>query len=113
MVIKRNLALKALLQKKSVLLLGPRGTGKSYYLRHQLENTHVINLLRSAERLPLQANPSSIEEIVALHPKKIIVIDEVQKVPELLDEAHRLIEENGTRFLLRCGDPCFNCKRVL
>lgn len=100
MDIKRNLDLKGLLQKKSVLLLGPRGTGKSYYLRNQLENVHIINLLKSAERLPLQSNPSSIEEIVALHPRKIIVIDEVQKVPELLDEAHRLIEEKGTRFLL-------------
>ena len=96
----RNIYLQQVLKKKSVLLLGPRGTGKSFYIRNELENIHVINLLKSSEYLPLSNNPSLLEEIVAAHNGKIIVIDEVQKIPALMDEAHRLIEEKGTRFLL-------------
>jgi len=98
--LKRALDLKTLLGKKSVLLLGPRGTGKSFLIRHELENIHYINLLKSSEYLSLNQDPSSLEDIAAFHKNKIIVIDEVQKIPVLLDETHRLIEEQGVRFLL-------------
>lgn len=100
MVIQRNIHLEKILKKKSVLLLGPRSTGKSFYIRNQLKNVYVINLLKSSEFIQLNSNPSLLEEITAAHPNKIICIDEIQKIPILLDEAHRLIEEEGTRFLL-------------
>ncbi|MBK7960309.1 MAG: ATP-binding protein [Bdellovibrionales bacterium] len=96
----RNLDLSTLLKKKSVLLLGPRGTGKSYYLRHQVEKIHIINLLKSSDYLSLSQDPSKLEGILDAHPKQIIAIDEIQKVPALLDEVHRLIEEKNGRFLL-------------
>jgi predicted AAA+ superfamily ATPase len=97
--IYRNLHLDEVLKKKSVLLLGPRSTGKSYYVRNQLDHVFTINLLKSSDFLALNENPSSLEDIVALHKGQIICIDEIQKIPSLLDEAHRLIEEQKVRFL--------------
>ena len=74
-------------------------------IRKQLsENAHVLNLLQGQLYLKLSANPSEIEGIIdaeqTKNSRKIIVIDEVQKIPALLDEVHRLIEERGFRFLL-------------
>ena len=96
----RNIDLASVLKKKSVLLLGPRSTGKSFYIRHQLSNIHTINLLKSNEFLSLQANPSLLQDIATSHRQKIICIDEIQKIPDLLDEVHRLIEEEKIKFLL-------------
>lgn len=99
-MIERNINLIKILKQKSVLLLGPRGTGKSYYIRNQLKEMHVINLLKSSDFLSLSENPSKLEEMIEPFKNKLIVIDEIQKVPALLDEVHRLIEEKGVRFLL-------------
>lgn len=97
---KRNIDLKVLLEHKSVLLLGARSTGKSFYIRHQLENIHYINLLKSNEFLLLSGNPEELENIVNFNKNKLIVIDEIQRLPEVLNVVHRLIEEMETRFLL-------------
>ncbi|MBL6990415.1 MAG: ATP-binding protein [Bacteriovoracaceae bacterium] len=97
---KRNIAISELLKKKSILLLGPRSTGKSFYIRNELEDVHYINLLKSSEFLLLSSDPTELENIVKYSRNKTVVIDEIQKVPALLDEVHRLIEEYGTRFLL-------------
>jgi predicted AAA+ superfamily ATPase len=99
-MVTRNIPLDELIKKKSLLLIGPRGTGKSTYLRNQLSNIHIINLLKNSDYLQLEQNPSYLEEIVDQFPKKIIAIDEIQKIPALLDEVHRLIEEKKIRFLL-------------
>ncbi len=99
MKIKRNIDLVAVLKKKSVLLLGPRGTGKSFYIRSQLENCLVINLLKSKEFLALSNNPSLLEEMI-IDSNQIVVIDEIQKIPKLMDEVHWLIEEKNIKFLL-------------
>lgn len=99
----RILHLSELIRKKSFFLFGPRATGKSYLVRQQLsDQMYMINLLRSDMCLRLLQNPSSIDELVSSEParKKCIVIDEIQKVPALLDEVHRLIEEKKLRFLL-------------
>ncbi len=96
----RNINICALLLKKSILLLGARSTGKSFYIRNQLSNIYYINLLKSSDFLLLSANPDELENIVKFHSDKIIVIDEIQKLPELLNEVHRLIEEQSIRFLL-------------
>jgi len=94
--------LEALLKRKSYFLLGPRGTGKSFLVREQLkERALVIDLLRSEFYLRLSSVPSQLEEIIdAADRPSIVVIDEVQKIPILLDEVHRLTEERGIRFLL-------------
>lgn len=98
----RVLDLHKLLKKKSFFLFGPRATGKSFLIRHQFDKTvPIINLLRSELYLRLIAQPDELESIINTyaHPD-LIVIDEVQRVPMLLNEVHRLIEEKNLKFLL-------------
>lgn len=97
----RLLQLPRLLQQKSFFLLGPRSTGKSFLIRAQLaDQALVIDLLRSDNFLRLSQRPSELEEMVRAGGRKIVVLDEVQKLPILLNEVHRLIEETDTHFLL-------------
>lgn len=97
--VERLLDLSALLQKKSHLLLGPRQTGKSYLIRHTLAGAKVYNLLDTATYLTLSQQPGRLAQ--ELTPRdRLIVIDEIQRLPELLNEVHLLIEERGIRFLL-------------
>lgn len=102
MIVNRILDLSKLLQQKSFFLFGPRATGKSTLIRQQLsDHALVINLLQSNLYLRLSASPFELESIIDDTPsKKIIVIDEIQRIPELLNEVHRLIEERKIRFLL-------------
>lgn len=97
--VKRLIDLNALLDKKSHFLLGPRQTGKTFLVRHTLETARVYDLLDSEIFLALSQNPGRISE--ELGPQdRIVVIDEIQRLPELLNEVHRLIETRGIRFLL-------------
>ena len=94
-----------LCQKKSFFLFGPRGTGKSVWLDQHLSHADLsINLLKSNEYLRYKRNPSILrQEVRAFKKKKIwVVIDEIQKLPELLDEIHALMFEsqNSYRFAL-------------
>ncbi len=103
MKIDRTLQLSSLLEKKSHFLFGPRATGKSTLIREQLKDQDclIINLLRNAHYLALSQAPEELESMIrAARYPKIVVIDEVQRVPELLNEVHHLIEEYGTCFLL-------------
>ena len=90
---------RALLAKKSHFLLGPRQTGKSSLVRHQLGEARVYNLLDTSVYLSLSQNPGRLAEEIHAH-DPYIVIDEIQRLPSLLNEVHRLIEEKGARFLL-------------
>jgi uncharacterized protein len=102
----RQLQLPQLLTKKSHFLFGPRATGKSTLIRTQLtDQALIINLLHTDYYLRLSANPSELENMICFAQAQKpdlswIVIDEVQKIPALLDEVHRLIEEKQYRFLL-------------
>lgn len=97
--VDRVLNLPALLAKKSHFLLGPRQTGKTFLIQHALKNIRVYDLLDHAIYLALSQNPGRIAQ--ELTPKdRIVVIDEIQRLPELLNEVHRLIESRGVRFLL-------------
>jgi len=102
--IPRTVNLLHLLKKKSHFLFGPRSTGKSTAIGQQLNNKAVlVNLLRAPIQSTLIKNPGELEGIIdAINDSNtsIVVIDEIQKVPALLDEVHRLIEERNFRFLL-------------
>jgi predicted AAA+ superfamily ATPase len=95
----RILNLSELLKKKSFFLFGPRATGKTTLIEESLPNAQVIDLLHSKTYSTLVRNPSALAEIIT-DPKKIVVIDEVQKIPELLDEVQRLIRKHRITFLL-------------
>lgn len=87
----------------SFFLFGARGTGKTALLERTFENKNVlwINLLKGGEFLEYSAKPSRIADKVASFPNlEWVVIDEVQRVPELLNEAHALIEERKLKFAL-------------
>jgi len=86
------------LQKRSLFLFGPRSTGKSTLLKLTLPHAAYYDLLDNEVYNRLLRRPAVIAEECS--PEDIVVIDEVQKLPQLLDEAHRLISSRGQRFVL-------------
>ena len=85
----------------SILLLGPRGTGKSTWIRTHFKDAVTYDLLDSSEALRFNREPSLLyKETSRLEPDSWVVIDEVQKAPAVLNEVHRLIEEKRLRFIL-------------
>ena len=99
MYLERSFDPLEILKKKSCFLFGPRQTGKSSLIRHALAKYRVYDLLDSGTYLKLSRSPSRLRE-EARSKDKIILIDEIQKLPALLDEIHFLIEEKGIHFLL-------------
>lgn len=89
------------LKDKSFFLFGPRGTGKSTWLKENFKDALVIDLLKESVFQELLRNPSDLEtRILPQHEKLPIILDEVQRIPALLNEVHRLIEGRGLHFVL-------------
>jgi predicted AAA+ superfamily ATPase len=98
-VVERVLNLAVLLRQKSHFLFGPRQTGKTFLIRHTLSDVRVYDLLDHSVYLALSQNPGRMAQELGTE-DHIVVIDEIQRLPELLNEVHRLIESRGLRFLL-------------
>lgn len=99
--IRRELQLGPRLSAKSLFLFGPRATGKTSLIRDQLDkDVLVIDLLTSKYFLPLSQNPVDLTAMIRAANAKFVVIDEIQKLPMLLDEVHSLIETTNIHFLL-------------
>lgn len=98
MYIDRKLDIASVVAKKSCFLFGPRQCGKSSLVRKTLPDAYILDLLSGDTYTRLSRNPGYIEEIC--RDSRPIVIDEIQKLPILLDEVHRLIETKGMKFLL-------------
>lgn len=96
---KRKLQLQDLITKSSYFLFGPRTTGKSSLIKTQLKDALVFDLLQDDIYEEFQRRPQALSEKIKNN-KQVVVIDEIQKLPKLLDEVHRLIESKGVRFLL-------------
>lgn len=94
---KRYINPLQLLEKNSHFIFGPRGTGKSYLMRTLGKNVNYIDLLSSRTYLDLNNDPSQLENYIS---KNFVVIDEIQRIPDLLNEVHRLIELKNIKFLL-------------
>lgn len=106
---KRALSLKS--PKKSFFLWGQRQTGKSSLLRETFKNDLYINLLESDLFLEYSTRPSLLRErLHHLKAGEIVIIDEVQKIPSLLDEIQNLIESKKIIFGL-CGSSARKLKR--
>ncbi|MEO6096115.1 MAG: DUF4143 domain-containing protein [Fibrobacteria bacterium] len=86
--------------KKSFFLFGPRGTGKTAWARTAFPKALYLDLLEAGLFNDLLANPQRLENFIPARFKEPIIIDEVQKVPALLDEVHRLIENRKLMFIL-------------
>ena len=88
--------------KSSYFLLGPRGTGKTTWLKLKCKNGLIIDLLEPSVYRRFKARPERLREIIEGNPeKRIVILDEIQKVPELLNAVHTLMEEKPElRFIL-------------
>ncbi|MCG2711699.1 MAG: ATP-binding protein [Candidatus Omnitrophica bacterium] len=99
MYIPRQIDVYDCLKQKSLFLLGPRQTGKSCLISNTLSEFRVYDLLDNEVFLNFSREPKRLEQEIEPN-KKIIIIDEIQKLPFLLDEVHRIIEKYGIHFLL-------------
>lgn len=86
--------------KKSFFLFGPRGTGKTFWVKQNFPECFYIDLLETDLYTDLLSRPQRLEGIIPAGFKDWIIIDEVQKIPELLNEVHRLIEKSHYKFVL-------------
>lgn len=97
---ERCLDIEPLLRHKSLFLLGPRQTGKSTLLRHLFPSARYVDLLEADTFRQLSAYPETLRQSLT-SADRIIIIDEVQKLPTLLDEVQLLIDRNTSlRFIL-------------
>lgn len=85
---------------QSFFLFGPRGTGKTTWLKRAFPNAVYLDLLESELYTRLTASPGSLERFIPAVSGAWVIIDEVQRIPELLNEVHRLIENRKIRFVL-------------
>lgn len=85
---------------KSFFLFGPRGTGKTTWVQKNFPKSLYIDLLNAETFNRLLANPARLEEIIPEKFDDFVILDEIQRVPELLNEVHRLIESKRYKFVL-------------
>jgi predicted AAA+ superfamily ATPase len=96
---------------RSFFLFGPRGVGKSTWLKRVLPDAVRLDLLDASLYLELTRNPHVLEAMVGAKPAGAwVVIDEIRKAPPLLEEAHRLMEDRRWRFAL-CGSSARRLRR--
>ena len=91
---------KPLESRKSFFLFGPRGTGKTTWLKRHLPRALFVNLLQSEFYNRLSANPGHLRDLIPPDHTDWVIIDEVQRIPALLNEVHDLIEARGLNFVL-------------
>lgn len=100
--------------RQSAFLWGPRKTGKSTYLKSRFRNSIVYDFLQTDLFFEMSKSPSLLrEQLLAkseIELKFPVILDEVQKIPQILDEVHGLIENHGIRFIL-CGSSARKLKR--
>ena len=99
---------------QSAFLWGPRKTGKSTYLKTAFPHSLVYDFLRTDLFIEFSKNPSLLREQLLAKDNDVlnhpVILDEVQKIPQILDEVHWLIENRGLRFIL-CGSSARKLKR--
>jgi len=100
--------------RQSAFLWGPRKTGKSTYLKERFPHSLVYDFLQTDLFLEFSKQPSLLRERLLAKGNDVlnypVILDEVQKVPQILDEVHWLIENKGLRFIL-CGSSARKLKR--
>lgn len=99
---------------QSAFLWGARKIGKSTYLKEKFPDSLVFDFLKSDLFIEFSKNPSLLREQLLAQSKAAlrhpVILDEVQKIPQILDEVHWLIENKGLQFIL-CGSSARKLKR--
>lgn len=95
----------------AVFLWGPRQTGKTTLLHDQWPRAKYYDLLDTQLATELRLRPALLREEVLGQRPPLVVVDEVQKAPELLEEVHWLLENSATHFVL-CGSSARKLRRV-
>ena len=86
--------------KHSMFLFGPRGTGKTSWLCQRFNQALYFDLLNDDTYTELSAHPTRLSAKIPPSYQDWVIIDEVQKIPAILNEVHRLIEKRQLRFIL-------------
>ncbi len=111
--IKRILDIR-LPHNQSAFLWGPRKIGKTTYLKNHFPKSLIYDFLKTDLFIEISKNPAVLRERILAKDKKVlkhpIILDEVQKVPQVLDEVHWLIENKGLQFIL-CGSSARKLRR--
>jgi len=106
----RALNLRDLIEHRSLLLFGPQQTGKSTLVRQTFPEAAVYDLLEADTYRELTARPDYLRQ--TLEPsRRVVIIDEIQKCPALLDEVHLLIERNRALRFVLTGSSARKLKR--
>jgi predicted AAA+ superfamily ATPase len=107
---QRILDLRKAIARRSVFLLGPRQTGKSTLVRETFPDAAIYDLLEADTFRELSSRPEYLRQ--TLEPsRRIVIIDEIQKIPPLLDEVHLLIEHNKELRFVLTGSSARKLKR--
>jgi predicted AAA+ superfamily ATPase len=85
---------------KSFFLFGPRGTGKTAWVKENFPESIYLDLLETDLYLDLLSQPSRLESFIPKNFENWVILDEVQRIPDLLNEVHRLIESKKIKFVL-------------
>ena len=97
--------------KESYFLFGPRGTGKSTWLKEAYPTAVWIDLLNPETFRLFSSSPEKLRLVLEAQPQRVVVIDEVQRVPELLNVVHSLIEEKKGYQFVMTGSSARKLKR--
>jgi predicted AAA+ superfamily ATPase len=96
---------------ESAFVFGPRGSGKSTWLRHSLPDALWLNLLQPETYREMSARPERLRQLVEASSQRDVVIDEIQRVPELLNVVHDVIESDTSRRFLLTGSSARKLRR--
>lgn len=107
---KRIFQIEKSIRNRSAFLWGPRQVGKSTLLKNRFPQTALYNLLSPILYEQLIKEPQLLESWVKTSDQKLIILDEVQKIPQLLDVVQLLIDDHGVSFIL-CGSSARKLKR--
>ena len=95
-----------------VFIFGPRGTGKSTWIKQNYQNAYIIDLLDEVTFRQYSAHPEYIKQVIYANSSvKYFVIDEVQKIPKLLDSIHQLIEVKVQQQFIITGSSARKLRR--
>jgi predicted AAA+ superfamily ATPase len=95
----------------SAFIFGPRGSGKSTWLRHSLPDALWLNLLQPETYREMSARPERLRQLVQGSNQTDVVVDEIQRVPELLNVVHDLMESGEKRRFLLTGSSARKLRR--